>query len=276
MSTIECSATAVRAGPHAQVAGRVYPCSCPRTIRTYRRGEALAPMAAQPAMVINGSCELPNGNGLPRLRLHRNLVADHWSAMSRWEVQAMPSWMPAYRSLRHVLRRSAGSAIKPTWAPPAIAGSVLPPEEHETDPLFEEALGHIQKREWGRAQRALEQYVRGDSLREATQYLAEVRAVRRCLRQIEKWPRDASRHLELGRLCFGLELGDVALEALSRAVALKPDLAVAYHLLALEYLYRGNKAAARKECERAHALDVSLPSFSELEGQMQRIESAAS
>src|SRR3990172_7816555 len=70
----------------------------------------------------------------------------------------------------------------------------------DANPLLDEALGQIKYRQWARAQRALEQLAAGKRVSEAAQYLGEVRAVRRCLRQIEKRPRDASLYLELGRL----------------------------------------------------------------------------
>ncbi|MHB1007508.1 MAG: hypothetical protein ACYC3S_17980 [Chloroflexota bacterium] len=73
--------------------------------------------------------------------------------------------------------------------------------------------------------------------------MAEVRAVRRLLRQIEKRPRDDTLYLELGRLYLRLELGNEALEAFTRVTEMQPDLALAYHFRALEYLYRGKKAA---------------------------------
>lgn len=134
------------------------------------------------------------------------------------------------------------------------------------EPLLEEALGHIREHQWGRAQRALERAVRADGHnREAGQYLSEVRAVRRCLRQLEKWPRDASLHLDLGRLYFGLELGDEALVSLLRAVELNPDLPHAHHLLAMEYLYRGEGESARHHSRRAHQLKLSLPDFEALQ-----------
>ncbi|MHB1005611.1 MAG: tetratricopeptide repeat protein [Chloroflexota bacterium] len=145
----------------------------------------------------------------------------------------------------------------------------------DSNPLLDEALGQIKYRQWARAQWALERLAGEKRVSEAAQYLAEVRAVRRCLRQLEKWPRDASLYLELGRLYFGLELGDGALEAFSRAADLQPDLALAHHLLALEYLYRGNRAAARRECEWAHAIDPELPSFADLEREFEHVEATA-
>lgn len=73
----------------------------------------------------------------------------------------------------------------------------------------------------------------------------------------------------MGRPCFGLELGDAALEALTRAVEIQPNLVAAYYLVALGYLHRDNKSAARTECDSAHAMDSSPPRCIELEQQME-------
>ncbi|MHB1005015.1 MAG: tetratricopeptide repeat protein [Chloroflexota bacterium] len=141
--------------------------------------------------------------------------------------------------------------------------------------LLEEAMGHIRQRRWGSAQRSLERLGGERPGSEPTELIAEVRAIRRCLRQLEKRPREAILHVELGRLYFGLELGDDALASFSRAAELEPDLAIAHHLLALEYLYRGNRAAARRECEWAHALEPDLPSFTDLLREFEHVEATA-
>ena len=96
---------------------------------------------------------------------------------------------------------------------------------------------------------------------EALQLLDDVRAVRRCLRQLDRWPRDPQLHLELGRRYFSLELGDAALDALSQAVALQSDLAEGHVYLALEYLFRGEHELACRCWERAKELNASLPAF---------------
>ena len=160
--------------------------------------------------------------------------------------------------------------------PTAVEAGLGPlPEDGAADSKLSEALAHIRERRWGPAQRVLEEAVRRGQSGDAGKYLAEVRAIRRCLRQLERRPRDAILHVELGRLYFGLELGDDALASFSRAVELQPDLAVAHHLLALEYLYRGNRAVARRECEWAHAIEPELPSFADLEREFEHIEATA-
>jgi tetratricopeptide (TPR) repeat protein len=136
-----------------------------------------------------------------------------------------------------------------------------------------EALAHIQVCQWGRAQRSLYQAERDDPSGEAHQYLDEVRAIRRCLRHLEQYPRDVQFHLQLGVLFFQLELGDEALRAWGRAVELDPDLAEGHFYLALEYYFRGDLDKARQHCEQASLLNPALPTFEELQ---KRIETEQS
>ncbi|MHB1413734.1 MAG: hypothetical protein ACYC1C_00630 [Chloroflexota bacterium] len=137
-------------------------------------------------------------------------------------------------------------------------------------PPVAQALEHIRERRWAEAQRILEALLRADKSPEAKQYLLEVRSIRRCLRQLRKWPRDADLHLQLGWLYFGLELGSEAAAAFERAVELDPELASAYHGLALEYLFEGKVAAARRASAQACALSDELPTFGELERTLER------
>ena len=132
------------------------------------------------------------------------------------------------------------------------------------------ALSYVEGHRWAEAQRTLETLLRSGRNPQAEQYLAEIRAIRRCLRQLRKWSRDASLHLELGWLYFGLELGGDAAQAFGQAVALEPKLASAHYGLALEYLFEGKVAAARRASARACALNNELPSFGELERTLER------
>jgi len=152
---------------------------------------------------------------------------------------------------------AAEAASRPT----ALTPEALPPG----DPLFDEALRHVGEQRWGRAQQALEQMVREGRKDNALPYLADVRAVRRCLRQLARRPRDPALHLELGRLYFVLELGDAALAALSYAVTLDPNLAEGHSFLAMEYLFRGDEESAQLACTRARQLNPSLPTFERLQ-----------
>lgn len=140
------------------------------------------------------------------------------------------------------------------------------------DSTVTEAQALIRDREWAMAQRVLEGSVRHGLSSEGRQYLSEVQAVRRCMRQLNKWPRDAMLHLQLGWLYFRLELGDEALAAFSDAAKLDPDLAEAYYGLALEHLFRDEVAAARRAEARAHDLDPLLPSFAELQHTFERAD----
>jgi tetratricopeptide (TPR) repeat protein len=106
--------------------------------------------------------------------------------------------------------------------------------------------------------------LRDDPAGEAECYLEEVRAVRRYLRQLDKYPRDARLHLELGMLYFKLELGNEALQEWSRAVELEPELAQAHYCLGVEYYFRGQMEESRQSCEKTNHLDPSLPTFEDL------------
>lgn len=135
-----------------------------------------------------------------------------------------------------------------------------------------EALELLRARQWASAQRLLEEIARRERTAEVAQYLAEVRAVRRYLRQLVKWPRDASLHLELGWLYFGLELGGEALESFDRAAELNPNLASAYYGMALEHLFRDEVAAARRASAIAHDLNPEFSSFGELQDTFERAD----
>ena len=77
-------------------------------------------------------------------------------------------------------------------------------------------------------------------------------------------PRDATLHLELGRLYFGLELGDQAAAEFRKAIELEPTLAEAHFHLALEHLFRGEEEASRERLARAAELRPEVPSYETL------------
>ncbi len=122
----------------------------------------------------------------------------------------------------------------------------------------------IGRADWARAQRLLEDVTRQNRDRELLSYLEEVRSVRRTQRQLMRRPRDAALHVELGRLLFGLELGDQAAAEFSRAIELEPTLAEAHFYLALEYVFRDEEHAARESLSRAAELRPEVPSYETL------------
>jgi tetratricopeptide (TPR) repeat protein len=127
-----------------------------------------------------------------------------------------------------------------------------------------EAEWLIGREDWARAQRLLEGVTRRDRDRELLSYLEEVRAVRRALRQLTRRPRDASLRVELGRLYFGLELGEQAAREFRRAIELEPTLAEAHFHLALEHLFQDDEEASRAALARAAALRPDVPSYDTL------------
>ena len=132
------------------------------------------------------------------------------------------------------------------------------------DPHHEQGLRLARAHQWNRAQRALELAARARPDGPAPADLASVRMVRRQLRVLAKWPRDAPAHVELGRAYMELELGEDAERAYLRAAALAPAEPAAYVYLALEYAYRGATAEAERAYAEARARADGLPPLADL------------
>src|SRR5579884_2910300 len=94
----------------------------------------------------------------------------------------------------------------------AARSSAVGTESPSPEPqLYLEARQHIKRRAWGHAQRALENVARQEPDSSAPLDLASVRTIRRALRRTARWPSDVEAHLDLGRACFDLDLGEDAL-----------------------------------------------------------------
>jgi tetratricopeptide (TPR) repeat protein len=145
---------------------------------------------------------------------------------------------------------AAGIAAPATFSPPATL-----------EPDHEEGLHLAAAHRWGRAQRALERATRAAADGAAAADLASVRAVRRQLRVLAKWPSDVPAHLALGRAYFELGLGADAEAVFRRVLALAPDEPAAPYFLALEHAFRGDWAPAEGHYARARALAPDLPPF---------------
>ncbi len=137
-------------------------------------------------------------------------------------------------------------------------------QETPADPRLTYPLAQIAAHRFGPAQRALEALVRVEHHATAAEYLEDLRALRYCLRRVEKRPLDAGLRLELGMHYFALEMGEEAQHEWERALDLDPSLVQAHSFLAVEHLFRGNVAEARRAYSRACALDPTLPGFAEL------------
>jgi tetratricopeptide (TPR) repeat protein len=163
-----------------------------------------------------------------------------------------------------------GPDERPTGARPALR--LVPRREEPTDlpeaPATAQTLAQAEalvgREDWARAQRLLEEAIRRDHDPELISYLEDVRGVRRAQRRLLRRPRDASLHVELGRLYFGLELGDQAAAELRRAIEIEPTLVDAHFYLALEHLFRDEEEASRKCLARAAALRPEVPSYETL------------
>jgi len=148
--------------------------------------------------------------------------------------------------------------VAPAAVPPAAAAATDPPPA-PLDPHHREGLHQAAAHCWNRAQRALECAARAAPDGPAAADLASVRAVRRQLRVLAKWPRDVPAHLALGRAYFELGLGPDAEHAFAQAGALAPEAPAPHVLLTLEYVYRGDLAAAERSYAAAQARDADLP-----------------
>jgi tetratricopeptide (TPR) repeat protein len=129
---------------------------------------------------------------------------------------------------------------------------------------------------WNWAQRELDLAARAAPEGPAAADLASVRDVRRQLRVLQKWPRDAQAHLALGRAYFELGLGADAEQALRQAIALAPAEPAGHLLLALEYAYRGELAASERSYAEALARGEGLPPLAALLADLQAAPADAS
>jgi tetratricopeptide (TPR) repeat protein len=134
--------------------------------------------------------------------------------------------------------------------------------------LYLEAREQIKRRAWGRAQRALEDAARRDPDCPAALDLTSVRTIRRALRRMARWPSDVEAHLELGRACFDLDLGEDALKEFIAVQRLAPQRYEGFALAALEYLYRGQYTRALSAWTRARELNPELPGLEEVMGSL--------
>lgn len=130
------------------------------------------------------------------------------------------------------------------------------------DPHYEQGLSMARAHRWNWAQRELECAARDHPTSPAQDDLISVRAVRRQLRVLQKWPRDAQAYLRLGQAYMELELGEDAEEAFRQVSVLAPEEPAAYYFLALEYAYRGAVADAERIYAQARALAPDLPPWS--------------
>jgi hypothetical protein len=89
---------------------------------------------------------------------------------------------------------------------------------------------------------------------DATEFLDTLRAIRRGLKVVRRWPRDAHVHLALAQAYFLADAGTSATREASEALRLDPSLGEAHALLGLESHYRGERARAAEAWERARHL----------------------
>ena len=164
------------------------------------------------------------------------------------------------------------SATVPVAAGDPAALPLAPVADPPPAPLeahHREGLRMAEAHRWNWAQRELELATRAVPQGPAAADLASVRDVRRQLRVLQKWPRDAQAHLALGRAYFELGLGADAERVLRQAIALAPAEPAGHLLLALEYAYRGELAAAERSYAEAQARGEGLPPFAALLADLQ-------
>lgn len=163
------------------------------------------------------------------------------------------------------LQHASAIALAPTAAPtPEARGEAAVGSLSPLAPHHEEGLRLAAAHRWNWAQRELERAISTATDESAAADLASVREVRRQLRMLHKWPRDAPAHVALGRAYMDLDLGPEAEAAFLRAIALAPTAPTAYVHLALEYAFRGELTAAERAYDRARVLRADLPPFAVL------------
>ena len=171
----------------------------------------------------------------------------------------------------------AGPSTKqrpPTEMVPEAAASAPDLSPEPLEPRHRQGLLLAQRHDWNRAQRELELAARGTPDGLAAKDLASVRAARRQLRVLQKWPRDAQAHVQLGRSYMELGLGEDAEAAFRRAIALAPEEPAGYFHLALEYAYRGSLAEAEQAYAEARVRVAGLPDFAALLADLQATPAA--
>ena len=117
---------------------------------------------------------------------------------------------------------------------------------------------------WRSAQRLLEIAMRDEPDSPAGPDLDSVRAVRRNLERLARWPSNPDAHLALGIAYFELELGDDALAEFGRVQRLAPQRHEGFALAALEYLYRKDYAQSLQAWQQARARNRELAPFGEI------------
>lgn len=155
---------------------------------------------------------------------------------------------------------TTGEDARPAGIPPR---ELVPTPAAPLAPHHRRGLELARARRWSHAQRELELAARAEPVGPAVEDLASVRAARRQLRLLAKWPRDPGLYVALGRAYLELELGEEAEGAFRRAIALAPEEPAAHFYLALEYAYRGACGEAASAYARAQALADGLPPFAE-------------
>lgn len=173
-------------------------------------------------------------------------------------------------------RANAGATDAEDAAPPATSSPIIverptpgPEQGQPSEPrLYLDARRQIKRRAWGFAQRALEEVSRAEPEGAAELDLRSVRAIRRSLRRLSRWPSDVDSHLDLGRAYFDLDLGEDALVEFLVVQRLAPDRYEGYALASLEYLYRGDYGIAVSTWAHALALHPELPPLDEVMGKL--------
>lgn len=186
------------------------------------------------------------------------LPAEGAGTASTWPSPPGDAAADAVAAVATEARRDGAAPVPPL----ALSAPTCPglPEQVASD--HRRGLDLARAGRWNHAQRALEAARRAAPEGPAAADLASVRAVRRQLRALAKWPRDVEAHLLLGQAYMELELGEHAEEVFRRVTALARGEPRAYIYLALEYAYRGENDEAERAYTQARGLDESLPTFS--------------
>ncbi|MBV9359535.1 MAG: hypothetical protein JO023_28835, partial [Chloroflexi bacterium] len=130
------------------------------------------------------------------------------------------------------------------------------PSANSAAPWWEAAANAIEQARLRDAEQlALRARAAGES--DATEFLDTLRAIRRGLKVVHRWPRDAHAHLALAQAYFLADAGTSATSEAAETLRLDPSLGEAHALIGLESSYRGERERAAVAWERARLLAPS-------------------
>ncbi len=126
-----------------------------------------------------------------------------------------------------------------------------------SDPLWWEAAANAVEQARLRDAERLGLRARTAGADDATEFLDTLRVIRRGMKVVRRWPRDAHAHLALAQAYFLANAGTSATREAIEALRLDPSLGEAHALMGMEALYRGERERAVEAWNQATQLESS-------------------